>query len=168
MYHDDSNFEIINGKKVLRDRGRMRVPLRMRDSLRRGTQVVDAYGSTRFHRPGYRFADVTDADIADECRRAYQEYENDLVNAYKTWLVTSAVVTSSAKAHGSLAPSHETKAASNPASSRSRISYPKFVRPCEHATTAPSKSRTLSTVSTTRTTTPSSVAPCRRAYANSR
>ena len=83
MYHDDSNFEIINGKKVLRDSGRMRVPLRMRDSLRRRTQVVDAYGSTRFHRPGYRFADVTDADIADERRRAYQEYENDLVNAYK-------------------------------------------------------------------------------------
>jgi hypothetical protein len=100
-YHDDANFEIVIGSdgrrvRILRDGGRVRTPMFMRDGrsnpsmtpLQHGVAthhaLTDATGSTdefAFSRPGYRI--MHDAAARDAREAAYQQYEDELLNAWK-------------------------------------------------------------------------------------
>jgi hypothetical protein len=91
MYRDnDDAFELDpSGKRVLKDKHRYRLPLTMKDAspLQRAVaadshrgRIVDSYGNTKFHRPGWRLGD---ASFSDGKEAAYREYRDALVKAYK-------------------------------------------------------------------------------------
>jgi hypothetical protein len=99
QYHtNDDDFEIINGKKYLRDGHRYRAgPITMMDSLPRDGHgpvcITDGSGASlprvhdgtgdsglAMHRPGFR---VTDAPLSDELQRAHDAYEHDLTTAWR-------------------------------------------------------------------------------------
>ncbi len=76
---DDPRFETLpDGRKILRDGARFRVPLTMRDSVSdQRARITDGAGSTAgLHRPGFRLGM---ADGSDERAKAYAE--RDLVDA---------------------------------------------------------------------------------------
>jgi hypothetical protein len=90
VYDDDSEFEVIRGidgrpVRVLRDGGRMRVSMQMRDhalhDARAGAGFLhDGHGHEPGHRPGF----VLRADIANEQRRqAHADYIDALTNAWR-------------------------------------------------------------------------------------
>jgi hypothetical protein len=76
---NDDAWEIINGKKVLRDGHKVTVPLRLRDAMRDRPRIRDGRGNAPGHKPGFLISDAN----ADAKRRAYADYERDLANAYK-------------------------------------------------------------------------------------
>jgi hypothetical protein len=92
--NDDDDFELINGRKVLKDGRTLHVPMtRMSmmdglDEVQRAVardaekhRVTDANGSTLgLHRPGFRVSDVF---ATDERRRIYDGYDAELRDAYK-------------------------------------------------------------------------------------
>jgi hypothetical protein len=102
---DDPNFEVVNGKRVLRDGGRMSVRMLTMDSgeevLRNTTEHMQAKqrmsardaAEKRFadhlglkdaaalHRPGYRGLNVSD-EAKDARRQAYEDYSRELSMAY--------------------------------------------------------------------------------------
>jgi hypothetical protein len=53
-----------------------------RDVASRRAPITDAVGSTNFSRPGYRV--MNDAAVRDARETAYQQYQDELVNAWKT------------------------------------------------------------------------------------
>jgi hypothetical protein len=84
---DDDNFEIINGKKCLRDGGRLRVRTAFMDSVQRSVRqafgdqrprIVDSDGGTLgLHKPGHRFAnDAAAIKAVHAVKDAYDEYES--------------------------------------------------------------------------------------------
>jgi hypothetical protein len=82
---EDEDFEIINGKRVLRDQHRIRV--RLADAKRsrdRSIPLTDGRGAPHMvgHRPGF----VIDASRAarDAKAKAYEAYEHDLANRWRT------------------------------------------------------------------------------------
>ena len=86
MQRDDDNFEWINGKRVLKDHGRLRVPMFLRDG-RINPNLTDVQRAVATHRPlidcsGHRpgFALVNDAATREARSRMYAlkdaEYEN--------------------------------------------------------------------------------------------
>jgi hypothetical protein len=86
---DDDNFETIIGidgkpTQVLKDGARLRVPLSMRDSALAQDRLPlhDGRGNPCGHRPGYLVAD--DSAARDARLRAYQDYESDLTNAWRS------------------------------------------------------------------------------------
>jgi hypothetical protein len=86
MQRDDDNFEWIDGKRILKDHGRLRVPMLLRDgsvnpnlsamqrSVATSRPLIDSSG----HRPGFAF--VNDAATREARARMYAlkdvEYEN--------------------------------------------------------------------------------------------
>ena len=86
MQRDDDNFEWFNGKRILKDHGRLRVPMYFRDgrinpnltdvqrAVATNRPVIDSSG----HRPGFAF--VNDAATREARARMYAlkdvEYEN--------------------------------------------------------------------------------------------
>ena len=86
MQRDDDNFEWINGKRILKDHGLLRVPMYFRDgrinpnltdvqrAVATNRPLIDSSG----HRPGFAF--VNDAATREARARMYAlkdvEYEN--------------------------------------------------------------------------------------------
>ena len=64
--------------------GRANPPLTplQRDVASRHARVTDAAGSTNFSCPGYRI--MNDATARDALETAYQQYQDELVSAWKT------------------------------------------------------------------------------------
>ena len=87
--YDDDNFKTItdlDGKptRVLKDRGRVRISMSMRDSVSlrdAKPQFTDGRTTdpTALNRPGYRIPVVQDRRAVHD---AYEAYEADLTNAY--------------------------------------------------------------------------------------
>jgi hypothetical protein len=72
---DDDAYEIINGKKVLKDGARVHVTLIDAERARRRARLTDAAGRSdplAFSKPGYRL--TADAGAYDERQRCYEEY----------------------------------------------------------------------------------------------
>lgn len=87
---DDADlFEVIDGKKVLRDGARWKVPLRMHDALQRDVARHNSPQAARLHDgrggPVGRKAGflVNDAVADEDCRQAYADYDNWLRNEYR-------------------------------------------------------------------------------------
>jgi hypothetical protein len=70
----DDDFELVNGKKMLRDGRRFRNPVLTMDSDNAPPRVAP-----RGHRPGFAFRD---GRMADERRQAYLDYEKSLTGSY--------------------------------------------------------------------------------------
>ncbi len=90
---DNDAFEWINGKKVLKDGARARVPLTMQDAMTplqreiatERAQLTDSMGNRdefTFSRPGYRI--IADAAARDALAAARQEYLDYITNAWRT------------------------------------------------------------------------------------
>ena len=77
---DDDAFEIIDGKKVLKDGGRLTVKTTMRDSQERITDAAgkDGHG---LHRPGFRLLADDVGPVAKAIAR--DEYEEEITNAWR-------------------------------------------------------------------------------------
>ena len=80
MINDDDDFEIINGKRVLKDGRTFRTSVTMLDSLQQ---------SIAAHRPGFRYADTDDDDAHQEAQDARDEYVTWLGGAHKTPVVNA-------------------------------------------------------------------------------
>ena len=87
--NDDSDFEIIQGKKVLKDNRVYRAIMVLMDAApdnQRRSRIVDAaqpgdpYGT---HRPGYRVFDVDDTGGRKAIADAHEAYLFDLENAWR-------------------------------------------------------------------------------------
>lgn len=86
---DDDDFELINGKPILRDGHSFRVPVRLMDGVQRqlrertghGTQLHDGYGGSVGFRPG--FVVPKDAANVDTRQRAYAAHCDALENAWR-------------------------------------------------------------------------------------
>jgi hypothetical protein len=87
--NDDSDFEIVNGKKVLKDNRTYRAKMVLMDAApdnQRRSRIVDAaqpgdpYGT---HRPGYRVFDVDDTGGRKAIADAHEAYLFDLENAWR-------------------------------------------------------------------------------------
>jgi hypothetical protein len=85
MTNDDNIFETINGKRCLKDGARLRVKTSLMDH-RTDDQawITDANGNAGLflHRPGWRCLLSDDAGAAAK-EAMYQQYDADLVSAYK-------------------------------------------------------------------------------------
>jgi len=81
---DDDAYEIIDGKKVLKDGARVHVTLMDAERARRRVCLSDAAGRSddlAFSRPGYRL--TTDANAYDERQRCYDEYIAEKQNEWR-------------------------------------------------------------------------------------
>jgi hypothetical protein len=87
--NDDSDFHIVNGKKVLKDNRVYRAKMVLMDAApdnQRRSRIVDAaqpgdpYGT---HRPGYRVFDVDDTGGRKAIADAHEAYLFDLENAWR-------------------------------------------------------------------------------------
>jgi hypothetical protein len=97
--YDDDNFKTITGldgkpTRILKDRGRVRISMTMRDSLsalqrsvaddtaRDTNRITDGRSDdpTALNRPGFRVPTVQDRRAVND---AYAEYQNELTNAYR-------------------------------------------------------------------------------------
>jgi hypothetical protein len=79
---DDEHFDVVDGKKVLKDGHRIRVSLMDAETAPACWHGVhDGHGRYHLvgHRPGFLVADATTRDN----RRAYADYERELTEAYK-------------------------------------------------------------------------------------
>jgi Phage Terminase len=84
-YSNDDDFEIVNGRKILKDGHKFRVPARLMDSAPK-PRIADGGGGTAgLNRPGYRVvSDTKQAAIAAAKRHAaYADYERALCDEYK-------------------------------------------------------------------------------------
>jgi hypothetical protein len=79
---EDEDFEIINGKPVLRDQHRIRVRLADAQRSRDRASLTDGRGAPHMvgHRPGFIMS--RDARQQDAREEAYRAYERDLSLAY--------------------------------------------------------------------------------------
>jgi hypothetical protein len=81
---DDDAYEIINGKKVLKDGARVHVTLIDAERARRRARLTDAAGRSdplAFSKPGYRLA--ADAGAYDERQAAYDAYLEEKQNEWR-------------------------------------------------------------------------------------
>jgi hypothetical protein len=81
MFDDPEAWEIVNGRRVLRDRHRIRVRLADAQHSRDRPRVTDSFGRPPGNRPGF----ILDASRAsrDARQQSYLDYETDLQNAWK-------------------------------------------------------------------------------------
>jgi len=82
---DDNAYDIINGKKVLKDGARVHVTLMDAERARRRARLTDAAGRSdplAFSKPGYRL--TADAGAYDERQAAYDAYLDYVTNAWKS------------------------------------------------------------------------------------
>jgi hypothetical protein len=80
---DDEAWEIVNGKRVLRDQHRIRVRLADAQRSRERAALTDGRGAPHMigHRPGYLIS--RDARQQDAKAQAYAAYERDLANRWR-------------------------------------------------------------------------------------
>jgi hypothetical protein len=80
-------FEVVNGKKILRDGRKYRVPTKLMDGANQRPRVTDATGDSGLglHKPGFRGASDSKEQAIAAAKRiaAYDEYERTLTSAYK-------------------------------------------------------------------------------------
>ena len=96
---DDDAYEIINGKKVLKDGARVHVTLIDAERARRRVRLTDAAGRSdpfAFSKPGYRL--TADAGAYDERQAAYDAYLQELTTAWRRGAGKEDVVPDSPRA----------------------------------------------------------------------
>jgi hypothetical protein len=83
---DDDDYEIVNGKKIVKDGRHVRVPMHMMDGIQHGVaahfgRVTDAAGGSEgLGRPGFRLNAAHDAAAR---RRLYDQYDEDIGQQWK-------------------------------------------------------------------------------------
>ncbi|HEV3160249.1 MAG TPA: hypothetical protein VGZ89_09730 [Xanthobacteraceae bacterium] len=101
--NDDTDFETINNKNVLKDGRRYRAKMVMMDAAPdnpRRSRIVDAQGKDglALNKPGYRV--LQDTMNVSERQKAYDAYDHDLRTAYRRGAGKEDVVLDAPRASG--------------------------------------------------------------------